>query len=79
MSGAQAGDHQALFGFGRRGLFDHGIDAIEVLAAGYALAARRAVMRQQVLAGGLHGRNGAGLGFGDFDQLLRAAFSVRLM
>ena len=79
MSGAQAGDHQALFGFGGRGLFDDGVDAVEILAAGHALAARRAVMRQQVFAGGLHRRDGAVLGFGDFDQLLGAAFSVRLM
>ena len=54
VAGANAGDQQALLGFGGRGLFDHRIDAIQVAARRDAAAADGAVARQQALARGLH-------------------------
>jgi hypothetical protein len=74
MSGAEAGDYQALFGFSGGGFLDDGVDAVEVRAAGEALTAGRAVMRQEIFTGGLYSGDGAGMGFGDLNQLLGAAF-----
>jgi len=73
VAGAQAWDHQALLGFGGSGLFHDGLDAVEILAAGDALAADRTIAGEQVLTRGLHRRNGARLRFRHIDQLLRAA------
>lgn len=68
VSGAQAGDDEALLGLGGGGLLDDGFDAVEVLAAGHALAADGAEAGEKGLACGLNGGDRAGLGFGGFDD-----------
>ena len=73
IAGAHAGDQEALFGFGGGGLFDDGLDAVEVAAAGDASAGDRAETRQQALAGRLHAADGAGFGLGQFHQALGTA------
>jgi hypothetical protein len=71
--GAQAGHYERLLGLGGRGLLDHLLDAVEALAALDTLASHRAEEGQQVLARGLHARDGASVGDGGLNQLLRAA------
>ena len=77
IAGANARHHQALLGFGGRGLLDHGIDAIEIAAAFDAAAGDGAEARQQALARGLHAGDGALLGFGELHQAVRGGFGPR--
>ena len=76
MAGPQPGHDQLLLGLGGRGLLAHHLDLVEVGAARHAPPAHRAVVRQHVLARGLHRRDGAVLGPGHPQQLLGAALGA---
>src|SRR2546423_14572023 len=73
VAGAQSRHEEGLLGLSRRRFLDHLIDQEEILRARNALPADRAEEGQQVLARGLHARNGAGMGLRGLDDLLRAA------
>lgn len=68
VAGAEAGDHEALFGFGRGGFFKDGIDAVEVVAGGDAAGSDDAVAMEEGFAGGLDGGDGAGFGLGEIEE-----------
>ena len=76
VAGANAGHHEALLGFGGRGLLDDGIDAVEIAAARNAPAGDGAEVRQQTLAGGLHAGDGALRGFGERHQAVRGGLRI---
>ena len=77
VAGANAGDQQALFRFGGGGLFDDGIDAIQIAARQDAAAADGSVAREQALARGLDTADRAASFAGKFHQALAPMASGR--
>jgi len=73
VAGAQAGDNQALLGFGGGRLLHYLGDFVKALASGDEMAAYGAVEGELAFMRGLDGGDGAILGSGDFHQLLRGA------
>ena len=71
VAGANAGDEQEPLRFGGGGLFDHGIDAIQIAARQDAAAADGSVAREQALARGLDTTDRAAFFAGKFYQTLR--------
>jgi hypothetical protein len=72
VAGSEAGNEQALFGFGGRGFFGDVFDLVEVAAAGHAASANRAEVREFAFAGGLDGGDSGGLRGGDGNKLRSA-------
>lgn len=73
MTGTEAGDEQALFGFGGGGFFDDLGDFVEAVLTGEAAGTDGAVEGEAAFVGGLNGGDGATVVGGDFDQLGGAA------
>ena len=69
MPARRAGHVQPQLGQGRVGLLDDLVDDVDVGMLGQPPAGERAVLVDQMFAGGLHGRDGAVLGRGQLDQL----------
>ena len=76
VAGADAGNEEPLFGLCGGGLFGDGFDAVHAIAAGKAAPADGSIEGKKALAGGLNGRNGAGLGLGEADEAGGAAVAV---
>lgn len=76
VAGAQPGDEDLLFGFGGRGLFEHGVDAVQARLAGHGLSAHGAELRELAFARGLDGGDRAVFLFGGGDEARGAAGAV---
>ena len=74
MAGAQTGNDQFLFGFGRSGFLQQVLDFVEALAARNQASADRAVIREFAFVGCLDSGDRAVLSPSDLYQLLGGAF-----
>jgi hypothetical protein len=77
VAGAQARHQQALLRLRGGGLFDDGIHAVQIVAAGHAASRHRAKARQQALASRLHAADRAGFGLRQFHQVLGRCLAAR--
>ena len=73
MPRAEAGHLEPQLGQGRVRLLDDLVDDVDLGMLGQPAAGERPVLVDQVLAGGLHGGDGAPLGRGQLDQLAGAS------